>query len=256
MSGSEHRCRACPKTFTTGIELNEHNLLPYSCLICEKSFAVLGYLKTHKHIHVEDNCNNDIKSKESVGALISPFKLEITSNDIEHLASSNCDLLFPSQQTLEAHNVSHTSERAFSCLTFDKTFKNHSAKRTHKLTFTTDKLCICMICDKSFATPQSLKIHQRNHPKERPYSCSNSDKTFKSSGAIHVHLRTHTREKPFACAICGMSFAQSGQLKVHARRRHNVDRKHKCNQCNMTFYKQKVPHVQTTLQQGSLNTKD
>ena len=226
---------------------------PFSCSICDKSFAELAKLKQHTLTH------NAIPFGNS-------FSCEI------------CKKSFRLASQLKIHDRMHTGEKPYMCLECNKRFRDSGDMNKHRAAVhSNEKIYPCNLCDKKFVTMSYLKSHVSSHNQSKAFKCEKCDKDFKtlcelrkhsiihdgnrisyhcsysgcaksvfSSQSLQNHERTHS-EKRFVRQECNRAFATQDRLtkhaKTHERSRErtslNVEfdplRPHKCTLCNKTF---------------------
>ncbi|XP_015910392.2 zinc finger protein 845 [Parasteatoda tepidariorum] len=197
-------------------ELAQSPYKPYSCNICNRSFADVKSLTTHIR-----KCH---------------------SSSLEHkktFACNVCKTNFLCKVSLNRHMLVHTEvqERSHSCVVCGKSFTFKSSLAKHQLVHSNEKPFSCSLCDKTFARKSEIgQHHLTHHSTERPHSCSLCNKTFKRKSYLTSHYRTHTNEKPFSCTMCCKTFGQKSHLRVHLLS-HDINRKkpHTCITCGLSF---------------------
>ena len=108
---------------------------PYSCPICNKSFAVQSNQVRHLRTHTGER----------------PFSCTI------------CNKSFTDQSNQVRHISTHTGERPFSCTICNKAFTRNSTLLDHKKMHTGERQHSCITCNKAFARQSSLVKHIMTH---------------------------------------------------------------------------------------------
>ncbi|XP_033934796.2 uncharacterized protein [Pseudochaenichthys georgianus] len=179
---------------------------PFSCSVCERTFAQRGNVKKHMRIHTGEK----------------PFSCSI------------CKKHFAQRGNLKDHMRIHTGEKPFICSICKKSFGQRGDLKKHMRVHTGEKPFSCSICKKSFGRRGDLKYHMRIHTGEKPFSCSICKKHFAHRGHLKYHMRIHTGEEPFSCSICKTSFGQRGHLNYHMRI-HTGEKPFSCSVCDKRF---------------------
>ncbi|XP_035848879.1 zinc finger protein 234-like [Sander lucioperca] len=239
---------------------------PFSCSVCNKSFAQSGDLQRHMRTHTGET----------------PF------------SCSECGQRFKQKSPLISHMTLHTGEKRHSCSVCDKRFIWHYQLRIHncvrrqssqlhqrqtqhmeteadgedcggpeparnshpllqpetedqtgdssepetddsqKHDSTCKKTFSCSECGRRFGRSTHLRRHIKTHTGEKPFSCSVCKKYFTQSGSLQRHMRIHTGEKPFSCSVCGKRFIQKSQLTNHMAV-HTGEKRYSCSVCDKRF---------------------
>ncbi|XP_022818934.1 zinc finger protein 260-like isoform X5 [Spodoptera litura] len=244
-------CAFCPKQFqdTTVLKrhfLQEHNndkLIKYmsaklfkqviklditylNCAICDTDITHLDDLISHLKSEHNKPMYLDVKSQ------ILPFRF-----DTPQLKCAICSTEFVAFKLLQEHMNMH--------------FGNY----------------ICEICGAGFVTDRLKISHVRRHASGE-YKCKQCDKTFTNDTRRREHeKRTHLgiskRNKcnycaekfvdywkkvnhmvqehgmppvVLKCSACDRTFSNQRALSTHTRKDHLLERRHKCNECEMRFF--------------------
>ena len=126
------------------MKLLENAKKPYTCSICNKSFAYNYTMISHMPTHTIEK----------------PFKCIL------------CSKPFSYKKNITRHMRIHTGEKPFSCTICSKQFAHKYHAKSHMQTHTGEKLYSCSHCNKSYASKRFFKRHVRNHTNEISYSVS------------------------------------------------------------------------------------
>ena len=113
---------------------------PYTCSLCNKSFALNDAMIIHMRTHTKEK----------------PFTCNL------------CFKQFSTKSSLTRHMQIHTGKKPFSCMICNKLFSQSSEVKSHIRTHTGEKLYSCSQCNKSFAHQCSLKTHIMSHTSKKP----------------------------------------------------------------------------------------
>ena len=203
-SGDQDQFKLKEKYFYCNSCKEQQSEKRFSCSQCDKDFAKLDELKSHKMEHVGEKpfscsqCGKDFANLD-----------ELKNHEPEHSSEkphscSQCDKFFANSEELKTHEREHASEKQFSCSQCDKDFANQDELKSHEKEHSSKKPYSCSQCDKGFANSDELKSHELEHPSEKPFSCSKCDKVFTSEN----ELSKHTNDELFSCKICEKMFAE------------------------------------------------
>jgi KRAB domain-containing zinc finger protein len=234
------QCNLCNKTYGLKASLKVHILThakekPYPCHECGKRFTRKSNLISHaRHEHpVEED--EERKNK-------------IVPNELSTLACAECGMMFKTQLHLKYHiSVVHKRpEEAFGCHICQKTFSYKRNLKRHELTHTTEKPFSCPEpeCGMKFKLEHFFKYHLSFHRRGIDLTCPICNKRFHTSFHLKRHEARHanaivsvdkTDGKPFMCLKCGKLFSRSATLRMHEKAHHLGIREHACTACDKRF---------------------
>ncbi|KAK9886600.1 hypothetical protein WA026_017523 [Henosepilachna vigintioctopunctata] len=206
---------------------------PYTCQICQKSYANIDKLNKHQQIH----------------STVSPFKCE------------HCKKSFSSKFKLVRHMLIHSDRKPFSCTVCERTFHRKDHLKNHiKVHSPTKKVYICekehckkeytsllsykkhsalhaaqegslecQICSSVFRTKDDILFHLKIHagsrtvkdPNEKKYRCEHCDRKFFTKKDVRRHLVVHTGMRDFLCQFCPQRFGRKDHLGRHIKKSHS-----------------------------------
>ena len=169
-------CNICQKSFSSPINLTNHNLaiheqiFPFKCDYpgCHKKYSTENRLKFHKKIHFNNK----------------PFLCDI------------CDKSFISRADLRIHIQFHREDRPFKCSLCSKAYKTNEHLKEHfQIKHLGIKNYHCNYCSKSFGKSSALKAHIKTHTGEKPFKCfiSSCMKHFAEKGNMIIHYKRHLK---------------------------------------------------------------
>jgi uncharacterized Zn-finger protein len=176
-------------TFANNDSLDrDHEITPFSCKYCDKSFLHIHEVKKHIEIHtsvseVEEEKTRGLTRKRRL--IINPPS-STQSNDIQSVPI----------QPLKSPKA--------------------SSSKSGQLPF------VCHICQKGYTRKQSLKCHILSHDKSLwLYKCTTEGchKSFYMRSSLTDHLRTHTGKKSKVCFNegCGKAYAAHQTRNRHSK---------------------------------------
>lgn len=207
-----HKCDHCGEVIAFKRDFirhlrSKHNLRPFECQCCAKTFTSILALQDHENIH----------GVESI------FQCTICGENFGKLAS------------LKLHQKTHSEVADFSCDVCHKTFSNMTQLRKHSsLHHGTDAggsgsvSHSCEVCGKVFGSRESHAIHIKTHKKERPHVCDICNTGFFSSGGLNRHRKVHKRNEgldsslELRCSHCHANFSYEESLRKHLSLVHNI----------------------------------
>ncbi|XP_071439490.1 uncharacterized protein [Hetaerina americana] len=179
-----------------------------------------------------------------------------------------CDLVLPSMDLMDEHQLGHMRLHWHWCLHCWERFKHKNELQFHmyghlglipprSLLTQTCNLCgtavlrrnfamhqlvhnrersfVCVECGKSFRTKEHLKSHGLSHGDVRPFECAVCAKRFKRKSALRTHQLTHSNMAPrFACDHCGRAFPTTTRRRLHMVS-HSTERNFACPICGKAF---------------------
>ncbi|CAH1104253.1 unnamed protein product [Psylliodes chrysocephalus] len=132
-----------------------------------------------------------------------------------------CAKTFQFGQSLEAHLLSHTSEKNLSCDScgFHTKFVSHmiAHKRIHAAEL---HRCSYPHCKYTTSKKAQLLSHAKSHNGARPHTCGVCGRGFMEKSHLVRHERIHLEEKPFKCSHCDYASSRRDKLKEHYTRHH------------------------------------
>lgn len=196
------------------------------CNICKENIATLEQLIDHlKEVHGR-HMFTDIKNQ------ILPFKF-----DSETLKCFICDNVFHKFKSLLEHVNIHY--RNYICEVCGAGFVSRvilvQHAECHKLgTFN------CDYCSKIFNTYRKKRSHEKYiHTNSSTVNkCGYCHEKFKDYRKKEKHLiEVHgVQTSEIKCQACDRVFANQKELNVHVKRLHLMDKRHKCSECDMSFF--------------------
>jgi len=231
-------CAQCGRRFKDETKLHKHminhNLNPYSCQRCKKTFrSKVTWLK-HRKLHGDNQkFSCDLCSKHFLSADALHLHLKNHSKQLRCLV---CDKVFDSADLLNQHSKTHSGDKRFSCSYCGKLFISMVQLECHIRVHTGERPFQCDVCGARFAQRSNLDSHHRSvHLQAKPFKCSECDKSYKRRRLLEVHIRSvHTGERPYKCKICHAAFAYPEHCKKHMRT-HSGIKPHACEICSRTF---------------------
>ena len=182
-------------------------------------------------------CDKNFGSRASLNAHL------ITHNsEKKDFQCKTCGKFASSKAALVKHHRVHTGEKPFVCESCPAAFADQSALKVHRRTHTGEKPYQCVYCPSSFSTNQMRKVHERRHTGEKPFPCNTCGKCFPSQNAVYKHQAIHSGERPYVCERCSKAFLHKTSLKIHERT-HTGERPYRCSFCPKAFAQVNTLHV-------------
>lgn len=241
-------CCFCTKKFKLPANLKKHCIEEHNsdALItsrAEKMFKDLVKLDTTKL-----NCNlcctdidtlhNLMKHLKAIHNLpvfpdatnfIVPFKF-----DTEKLICALCSFEFSSFKLLLDHMQTHY--RNYVCKICSAGFIHTNGYLKH---FKRHGEFKCPQCDKVFTRHEYRQNHyKRIHLSIKPRRCRFCDQRFDDYWKRMAHMVEKHGLPPttVTCKACEKTFDDPGKLGVHMKKDHLMERRHKCTECEMSFF--------------------
>ena len=192
-----------------------HEIKPFSCKFCDKSFHQAQEVKGHIKIHAT------ISEVEEEKTFMYDDKNCVTndhSNTMDIPRENNSKIpLKRENMAFQRNNGEQKNEN----ILLKKKLMN--MKLDSKERKPTASLKACELCDKTYKNIENLRRHKRKAHTENKnveeYSCQHCNKKFKFQIDLKDHLRIH-REK-VKCNICSVKFTRRDNLLKHQRKIHN-----------------------------------
>ncbi|XP_012279813.1 zinc finger protein 709 isoform X2 [Orussus abietinus] len=238
-------CEQCHKEFPSKQMYEVHmkvvhqGVTPFTCNICNKTFAYHTSLKGHMLTHEQNSKSDKGFPCDICGKVLNHPSSVVYHKEAEHnngrrFVCNKCAKSFKHKQLLQRHQLVHSEDRPYVCKSCSASFKTKANLINHQSTHTGEKKYFCEICGHQFAHKTSLTLHYRWHTGHKPYTCDVCHKSFSQNGNLQEHMRIHTGEKPYCCDYCGRKFTTSSQFKLHVKR-HTGERPWKCEFCAKCF---------------------
>ena len=247
-----------------------HEIKPFSCKHCDKSFLHVHEVKKHIKIHtsipeVEDektrNCwlldhesvmdYNEIRHlsdqenlhkkleiqnqiQSSINEDDSNYKPETSSNKNKKIRDNSTLLVEDSKNQIE---VSLNRETELNTENVNSAKLKPSSLSKHR-----SKLFECSVCKAGFRTKTSLQSHFNFvHKKTGDHICSACDKSYSTKGEVRKHFATIHEQTKYDCDICSKSFRSKQGLRGHVETAHEGKKQSvECPMCSKFFQTKQV----------------
>lgn len=266
-SSSFYQCRHCDKRVGLKNSLIRHvrsrhsGERPYRCQYtdCDKSFALLQYLKDHEKTHTgvtpyecsvcgkrfkqNGDMHRHIRNKHSEGGA-KAYSCELCSQRFKH----------PGDLTRHRNSV-HTEGKPFHCAQCDARYKTNKDLRRHQrnahsavtqvndidetlpvnditslnipsasnipVSNSISETYSCKVCSRVLSNKNSLLRHMTlSHSDRKPFTCRYCNKAFAIMQYLREHERIHSGVRPYSCSLCDKTFVQNGDMHRHVRNVH------------------------------------
>ncbi|VVC98043.1 unnamed protein product [Leptidea sinapis] len=248
---SGYGCSFCPMQFPEATELkkhflNEHNsdsLIKYmsprlfehvvklditylNCALCDKDIPDLDELIRHLKIDHGKALYTDVKTP------LLPFKF-----DTPELRCAVCSAEYLKFKLLQEHMNSHFGK--FTCDKCGRAFMTEKRLACHvKIHEESDFKC--NQCDKVFSNQLYLRDHQRRTHLgfSKRNKCPMCDERFTDYWKRVDHMvKVHNAPRVILrCSACERTFDNQRALSRHTKKDHLLERRHKCQECDMKFF--------------------
>ncbi|XP_047039362.1 zinc finger and SCAN domain-containing protein 12-like isoform X8 [Helicoverpa zea] len=196
------------------------------CNLCKKDINTLEELLGHLQEEHKKLIHKNVKDQ------MVPFKF-----DTDSIRCCICSSVFGKFRRLQEHMNTHY--RNFVCDVCDVGYVTqiglvrHSAK--HK-----GETFKCSFCPKVYDTARNKKAHE-NYAHNKHFSshtCGYCNERFTTNIKKNKHLAKVHKVKFHAirCTACDKTFSSKPALTIHTRRDHLMERKNKCDECEMAFF--------------------
>lgn len=195
------------------------------CNLCDEEIDTLEELIEHLISYHDVDFYTDIKNQ------ILPFKF-----NGEQLHCFICGREFEKFKILQEHM--HVHYKNFVCEVCDAGYVNAGALSRHAEAHENGSYK-CKYCPKVFNTERKKKAHERVvHVLTALYRCGYCFQMFKDYERKELHLSEMHGVKPivYQCNACDRTFAMRKQLRMHIKREHLMDKRHRCDECDMRFF--------------------
>ncbi|XP_063837099.1 zinc finger protein 28-like isoform X5 [Ostrinia nubilalis] len=197
------------------------------CTVCNNPINSLEDLIQHLIEVHNKRLYTDVKNH------ILPFKF-----DGDTLKCVKCMNEFNKFKVLLEHMNSHY--RNYICEVCDAGFVSRSILMNHTEAHKTG-VFQCDFCEKVFDTFRKKKSHEKSvHIHSNLLNkCGYCNEKFKNYKKKDEHIaKVHgVPSRALKCHACDKTFATKTALTIHTKRDHLMERRHKCEQCEMKFFK-------------------
>ncbi|XP_045781610.1 zinc finger protein 43-like isoform X3 [Maniola jurtina] len=252
--GIGYKCCFCPEEFPDAADLKRHtfkghdtktrcglikgkygasslvklDITSLQCTICYKHIDTIEHLIDHLVDDHGKNIHRDIKN------YILPFKFHG-----EEIRCIICFTLFNKFKVLQEHMSTHY--RNFVCDYCSAGFVTRTILLNH-IKGHDFGLYKCDYCPKTYNTQRKKKAHERlvHIHRNMLNKCGYCNEKFNRFQKKEEHLvRVHgVRSVAIECQACDKTFVSQRALRDHTKRDHLLERRHRCDECGMMFFRQ------------------
>ncbi|KAL1460865.1 hypothetical protein WDU94_012804 [Cyamophila willieti] len=189
---TSYKCPHCPSLFLRFFSLQKHlkshsGVRPFTCTVCNKSFALREHLTRHSNIHTGRGYQCNV-----------------------------CGRFMSDKTNLKVHMRNHTGEKKYICEVCGKGFAQWSSHYYHMFTHSESRNFRCSLCEKTFQTPAGLREHKRVHvTSDEKHICETCGNSFSSRKNLLSHVKIHTTERAHKCEYCSATFKRRKYLVQH-----------------------------------------
>ncbi|KAM3957630.1 uncharacterized protein ACR2FA_008336 [Aphomia sociella] len=205
--------------------LNEVIRMDVENLACKECYV---FIPTWNDMFQHLNEIHDVQLDEAYTRVI-PYKL---TSDYK---CALCTTTFPHFHFLDSHMNAHYNN--YVCAECGDTFVSECRLKKHVQIHSNGKFP-CQECGKVFTLKKYMTKHVNFvHKQEKIFKCLYCDAKFSGEYERHTHVVEHHNEKVkvVTCEICGKTFNWRPYYLAHMRKKHNNDKKYKCEFCMKRF---------------------
>ena len=228
-----------------------HEVKPFSCKYCDKSFAQVHEVKEHIKIHASILKNNDETTTSTETTISTDGRSDVTNNGLKtaEILEENLEVKNNDQSKFRPDLVnlvkiklrrkkvivqSNDSEQKVESNKNAANLKNNINLKQSMKTKGRKMPLLCKFCKKQFFKKDQWEEHERMHPSERQFPCDTCKARFKTRSLLDRHERIHTGEKPYSCNYCSKAFNQPSHLTKHELI-HTGEKPYSCKSCSKSF---------------------
>ena len=141
---------------------------PFSCDVCDKSYAYEQNFKKHMSVHTGEKAYN----------------------------CHTCDKWFHRASDFRKHTMFfHKVEKTNTCGNCGQCFIRATDLHKHMLVHT--EKYTCKSCGKGFTKASDLQKHENKHTGDKPYTCGSCGKSYASAYSLKKHLLAHKEKTQY-----------------------------------------------------------